>query len=41
MTTLDRKPANAHTAAMVAELRTAALADEDGVQLEQRLAKVA
>ncbi len=41
MMTLDRNPANAQTAAMIAELRTAALADEDGVQLEQRLAKVA
>ena len=41
MMTLDRNPVNVQTAAMVAELRTAALADEDGVQLEQCLAKVA
>jgi indolepyruvate ferredoxin oxidoreductase beta subunit len=41
MRTLDQNPTSAETAALIADLRKAALADEDGVQLEQRLAQVA
>jgi indolepyruvate ferredoxin oxidoreductase beta subunit len=41
METMDGRPASSETTSLVAELRTAALADEDGAQLEERLAKVA
>jgi indolepyruvate ferredoxin oxidoreductase, beta subunit len=41
MTALDGRPASADTAAVVRELRDAALADEDGRQLHETLRRVA
>ena len=41
METLDGRSANGETAALIRELRDAALADEDGAQLEERLRRMA